>query len=121
MVDGQTTYERDVLPFIRPFSVALLASLQNVPLEAVSHFDHGSGTGEVLRALDTPTMAARVVALEPNPTMSNRFTELYGSYNSVSLYIGTLENYLATDPALDFDVVTSQLVLPFVPDPFREL
>jgi Methyltransferase domain len=122
---GSTAYERDVLPFIRPFSEALAESLRQVTLDGTAHFDHGTGTGEVLRVLATPQLAASVVALEPNGAMNSRFKELFSAHSSVSLFEGTLDGYLSTrlstrtDEA--FDLVTSQLVLPFVADPFREL
>jgi ubiquinone/menaquinone biosynthesis C-methylase UbiE len=118
-------YERDVLPFVGPFSEALAESLRQVTIEGTTHFDHGSGTGEVLRVLATPQVAARVVALEPNSAMISRFKELFAGLSSVSLFEGTLDGYLSTRPSARadeaFDLVTSQLVLPFVPDPFREL
>ena len=91
----------------------------------ISHFDHGSGTGEVLRAIGSPDRAARVVALEPNTAMNERFNEVYGHFENVSLFEGTLDTYMDVYPAESghepFDLVTSQLVLPFVADPFREL
>ena len=114
MLDERTPYERDVLPFIRPFTNALVASLPRRAVE--NHLDHGAGTGEVVSAVRAKT----AVAVDPNPGMCSRARNRFAEHGEVQVFEGTLDQYIAqwNEP---FDLITSQLVLPFVPDPLQEL
>lgn len=114
VLDEPTPYERDVLPFIRPFTDALVASLPDRPVPR--HLDHGAGTGEVVSAVRART----AVALDSNPGMCSRARTRFVEHRDVHVFEGTLDRYVA-EPHDQFDLITSQLVLSFVPDPFREL
>ncbi len=114
-----SAYETDVLPFVRPFTDALVAS---VAVPAVHDLlDHGSGTGEVVMQLRRAGLDASVVAVEPSGEMIRRLREnLHGVPRSEAFH-GLLADYVQHSPERRFDLVTSQLVLSFVPDPLREL
>ena len=128
VLDDRTPYERDVLPFVRPFTNALVASLPTgngaSPARVGRHLDHGCGTGEVVSAV----RAHHSVALDPNAAMCLRARARFANESSVEVVEGTLDNYLnnylsqhANQHVEPFDLITSQLVLSFVPEPFREL
>ena len=113
-------YEADVLPFIRPFTEELVASVDLRTTQRV--LDHGSGTGEVIVQLRRAGLDASVLAVEPNETMARRLRQVvpYES-GSAETFEGFLVDYVTEHPGERFDLITSQLVLSFVDDPLGEL
>ncbi len=124
MVGSLTPYEQDVLPFVRPFTDVLASQVPVGDLRR--HLDHGAGTGEVILQLERTHMISESVALDPSPVMVARLREIFGhpvtSHSRVvDVVHGTLASYLDNGPIEPFDLITSQLVLPFIPDPGGEL
>jgi trans-aconitate methyltransferase len=124
IIGSPTPYERDVLPFIRPFTDVLVSQ---VPAQGIHrHLDHGAGTGEVILQLERTHTILETVSLDPSPVMVARLREIFGHPITapgrvVEVVHGTLASYLDNGPIEPFDLITSQLVLPFVPDPGGEL
>ncbi len=116
-----TAYERDVLPFVRPFTSALIASLPQGPIPTL--LDHGAGTGEVAWTIDEQRQVGEMVLLDPSPSMASRLREVFGGRTGTMIVESTLGEWLAAcgDRPPVFDLITSQLVLPFVPDKLRDL
>lgn len=124
VVGSHTPYERDVLPFIRPFSEVLISQVPSIRF--ARHLDHGAGTGEVILQLERTHMISETVALDPSPAMVARLNEIFGTTKQASdrvvhTFEGTLASYVQQEGVEPFDLITTQLVLPFVPDPVREL
>ena len=119
MIDERIPYERDVLPFMRPFTDRLVASID---LSTVScMLDHGAGTGEVVCQLRDAGYRGRVSAFDPNDSMASRLWTNIGAYPGTTVYQGHLSDFIEAHPSQRFDLITSQIVLPFVDDPGREL
>lgn len=113
---GPERYDRLALPFIHPYTRALLRSVR-VPSDAAI-LDHGAGTGEVTLALHRRWPSAHIVALDPNGPMLERLQVKAGTARWLTVYHGHLH------PAFDlgpFDLCVSQLALVFVSDPTAEL
>ncbi len=119
MIDERIPYERDVLPFMRPFTDRLVASLDLTTVSCM--LDHGAGTGEVVCQLREAGYRARVSALDPNDTMTARLRTNIGAYPGTTIFQGLLPDFIESHPSSRFDLITSQIVLPFVDDPEREL
>jgi trans-aconitate methyltransferase len=119
-----TAYERDVLPFVRPFTAALTASLPPGPLGML--LDHGAGTGEVAWAVEAQRPTGEMVLLDPSPTMAARLREVFRGRPRTTVVESSLSSWLGSlaelgEPLPVADLITSQLVLPFVPDKLLEL
>ena len=115
-------YEVDVLPFVRPFTDALVASLRSTDLARIDRvLDHGSGTGEVILQLREAGLRASVVALEPNAIMMERLRHNVQGHPTTETFEGVLADYVAQHRGEQFGLTTSQLVLSFVDDPLAEL
>ena len=120
MVDRRTPYERDVLPFVRPFTAALVGSLDGgagQPRRFTRMLDHGSGTGEVILAMGGRLDGTAIVALDPNPHMATRLRDRFSAHPRVTVCVSTLAAMALPG---QFDLITSQLAMPFVPDPAKE-
>lgn len=113
-----TPYERDVLPFVRPFTEALVRSVDVNHIDGL--LDHGSGTGEVVLRLREAGFRGSVDAFDPNETMVARLRSNIGESPNCRILQSNLESFIATDPGRRYGLITSQLVMPFVPDPARE-
>lgn len=116
--EAESAYERDVLPFVRPFTAALVESLPAGPFGSV--LDHGAGTGEALLAVVGAVAVAESVALDPNPAMCRRLRATLRDQRTVVIET-TLRDYLRRPPDAAFDLIVSQLSLSFVPEPAAEL
>ena len=112
-------YERDVLPFVRPFTDALVASVDMDSIDGL--LDHGAGTGAVALALRNAGYGGAVVALDPSPTMADRLRVNIGGDPATTVFEGRLAEFIAAYPAERFGLITTQLVLPFVDDPRGEV
>ena len=112
-------YERDVLPFVRPFTDALVASVDTDSIDGL--LDHGAGTGAVALALRNAGYGGAVAALDPNPTMADRLRVNIGGDPATTVFEGRLAEFIAAYPAERFGLITTQLVLPFVDDPRGEV
>ena len=117
-LDSATHYATHVVPFVRPFTLALVASL--APHRAGDVLDHGAGTGEVALAVHARYPEALVTALDPNePFLDALATSTAGDSAWLDLVVGRIEEQ--PWPAPRFDMVLSQLALMFVSDPAAEL
>jgi trans-aconitate methyltransferase len=119
VTDRPSPYEVDVLPFVRPFTDELVASVDVASVDLV--LDHGSGTGEVISQLRAAGLDASVVALEPNMTMMERLRVNVQGPHVTELFHGRLAEFICHNPDAQFALTTSQLVLMFVDDPLEEL
>lgn len=113
---GPERYDRLVLPFIHPYTRALVCSVQ-VPSDAAI-LDHGAGTGEVTLALHRRWPEAHIVALDPSGPMLARLRQKAGLAPWLTIDEGHLHSGCALGP---FDLCISQLALVFVSDPAAEL
>lgn len=116
IVTGPERYDRLVLPYIHPFTRALVRAVTVPPHAAI--LDHGAGTGEVTLALHRRYPDAHIVALDPDRAMLDRLHAKAGTAPWLTLHVGTLQSM--TGPRL-FDLCVSQLALVFVSQPAREL
>lgn len=116
--DERTPYERNVLPFVHPFTDGLVASVDVG--DACPVLDHGSGTGEVLRGLRVAGFRGRATALEPDAGMVDRL-RVNQRGEDATVFHGHLTEFVAANPDARFGLITSQLVLSFVDDPGAEL
>jgi len=112
-------YEVDVLPFVRPFTDALVATVEPTAVDRL--LDHGAGTGEVIDRLRAAGMTAPAVAVEPDAVMAQRSRDNFPGQAGVDVFEGRLQQYVEAHPGETFGLVTSQLVLTFVQDPLAEL
>ena len=119
MIDERIPYERDVLPFMRPFTDRLVASIDLTTVSSM--LDHGAGTGEVVCQLREADYRGRVSAFDPNDAMASRLRTNIGAYPDTTIFQGLLSDFIQSHPSWRFDLITSQIVLPFVDDPEREL
>ncbi len=116
-MDGAERYDRLVLPFLHPFTRALVR--QAGELADAEVLDHGSGTGEVALALHRRWPAARVTALDPNSEMLHRLRAKAGQ---TAGWLATFEGTLSEAGFVNqFDLCVSQFALMIVSDPSAEL
>ncbi|GAC1335482.1 MAG: hypothetical protein NVSMB22_28090 [Chloroflexota bacterium] len=115
-MNGPERYDRLVLPFVRPYTRALLRAVR--PPSDATVLDHGAGTGEVALALHRLWPDARVVALDPSGPMLARLQEKAGTAPWLTLHEGELLSASNLGP---FDLCVSQLSLVFVSDAAAEL
>ena len=114
---GPERYDRLVLPFIHPFTRALLGRMTSLRPNLV--LDHGAGTGEVTLTIHRRWPRARIVALDPSREMLDRLVaKAGGGHDWLAIHSGTLADAGFVGR---FDLCTSQMVLMFVPDPADEL
>ena len=116
VVNGPEQYDRLVLPFIHPFTRALVRAVTAPPNAMI--LDHGAGTGEVALALHRRRPDARIVALDPAEPMLERLRVKAGTAPWLTIHEGSLQSMADLGP---FDLCVSQLALVFVPDPGTEL
>lgn len=119
MTGALSPYEVDVLPFVRPFTDALVATVE--PTTVGRLLDHGAGTGEVIDRLRAAGTTAPAVAVEPDAGMVQRLRHNFAGQADVEVFEGRLQQYVEAHPGETFGLVTSQLVLTFVQDPVAEL
>ena len=112
-------YERDVLPFVRPFTDRLVATVDVATVDGL--LDHGAGTGEVVCRLRAAGYSGPVVGLDISPAMIDRLQANIGGRPDTTVFGGDLRSFVDAMPDARFGLITSQLVLPFVKDPGREL
>jgi ubiquinone/menaquinone biosynthesis C-methylase UbiE len=115
-VKGPERYDRLVLPFVRPYTKALLSALRLPPGATV--LDHGAGTGEVTLAIHRRWPDTHIVALDPSGPMLTRLQEKAGTAPWLTIYKGELRSASNLGP---FDLCVSQLSLVFVSDAAVEL
>jgi ubiquinone/menaquinone biosynthesis C-methylase UbiE len=115
-MNGPERYDRLVLPFVHPYTEALLRAVRVLPGATI--LDHGAGTGEVTLAVHRRWPEARVVALDPSGPMLERLRARVGEAPWLTIYQGQLQPGTELGP---FDLCLSQLALMFVPDPATEL
>lgn len=110
-----TAYQRRVAPFAQPFAAAAAANARGLDLSSV--IDHGAGTGLVTRLVQAQHPLTHVYALDPNAQL------LCGlSHNPrTTPLVGTALDLDRLTPGLLVDLVISNLVLMFCPDPVVDL
>ena len=117
-MDSATHYDTYVVPFIRPFTNAVVGSLAGHQVQHV--LDHGAGTGELTFALRAAYPAADVTALDPNEPFLQRLSATDGPEpKRLDVVVGRIAEQPWSGPR--FDTVVSQLSLMFVADAAVEL
>ena len=93
-MSGQPSpYELDVLPFVRPFTDALVASLRPHSIDRL--LDHGAGTGEVIQRLRQAGMSGCALAVEPDAGMVARLRDHFSEEPATRVFDDRLANYVA--------------------------
>lgn len=108
-------YDRHVAPFARPFAEQLVATVDWSALDhradsAPTILDHGAGTGLLTRLVHDRVPNVQVTALDPSIELATALPD-----EPWCRHIRGVESDLATDA--QFDVLVSNLVLMFCPDP----
>lgn len=115
--DAAWSYEHRIVPFARPFA----QSTVRLALKAVAGvgrdpvvLDHGAGTGLVSNLLLDARPSASIVALDPNAELLN----VLRPRERCECIVGTAADLA---PGERFDLVVSNLVLPFCSDAAGDL
>ncbi len=111
------SYERHIVPFARPFAQSTvrlaLESLAGAERDPVV-LDHGAGTGLVSNLVLDACPSAWIVALDPNAEL----LDVLRPRAHCECLVGTAADLAAGER---FDLVVSNLVLPFCPDAAGDL
>jgi SAM-dependent methyltransferase len=109
------SYERHIAPFARPFAESTVRWAATATPLANVILDHGAGSGLVTRLLLRGQPALRVVALDPNASLLSALMDEH----RCQCVVGTAGDLAPDGPS--FDLVVSNLVLPFCPDAAGDL
>ena len=115
MNDARQSYERHIVPFARPFAESTVRHALRSDASPTLVLDHGAGTGLVTSLLLRHRPNSCVVALDPNADLLSALTDEQRCTRSV----GTARD-LSDDGPL-FDLVVSNLVIPFCSDASGDL
>lgn len=107
------SYERHIAPFARPFAESTVRHASLRP--GASVLDHGAGTGLVSSLMLRRQPNLRVVVLDPNADLLSALT----TESRCRPVVGTAADLCHNDGP--FDLVVSNLVLPFCPDAGADL
>jgi trans-aconitate methyltransferase len=109
-------YERDVLPFVRPFATAVVHAAQHALSRVTGGtvLDHGAGTGLVTSLLHVDHPSLHIHALDPNAK--------FLSYITPTPWLSTQQG-VASELKIETSFVgaLSNLTLMFCPDPVDDL
>ena len=110
-----TAYERRVAPFAHPFACAAVHGASGLVVSSV--IDHGAGTGLVTRLVHAQHPLTHVYALDPSAALLAGV----GHGPHTTPLVGTALDLDRLAPGLVVDLVVSNLVLMFCPDPVADL
>ena len=115
MNDARRSYERHIAPFARPFAESTVRHGLGAHTSPMVTLDHGAGTGLVTSLLLRRVPNSQVVALDPSADLLSALA----NERRCQQIVGTAAELRVGGPR--FDLVTSNLVLPFCADAAGDL